>query len=243
MREAFVTVLVEPKALLREGLVRILRSAHFHILNSTVSLDESIMETLAQHESVLLIIGSGVDPDSATRQIELFRKGQRTGRVVVLADHYDASDVISAFRAGASAYLVQVTTSDALIKSLELVMLGETIMPRDIVSTILDRGYETIPQEITTNVEALTEAALDHAPHLSVQEKRILRFLVEGFSNKAIARTIDIAEATVKVHIKAILRKARVKNRTQAAVWAMNRGDLNSEANGHHYGLSPQGNA
>jgi hypothetical protein len=75
MRGAFVTVLVEPKALLREGLVRILRSARFHILNSTVSLDESIMETLAQHESVLLIVGSGIDPDSATRQIELFRKG------------------------------------------------------------------------------------------------------------------------------------------------------------------------
>jgi two-component system nitrate/nitrite response regulator NarL len=216
-------------------------AARFHILNSTVSLDESIMETLAQHESVLLIVGSGIDPDSATRQIELFRKGQRTGRVVVLADHYDASDVISAFRAGASAYLVNVTTS-ALIKSLELVMLGETIMPRDIVSSFVDRGYETNPQEIIANVEALTKAALDHAPHLSVQEERILRFLVEGHSNKVIARKINIAEATVKAHIKAILRKVRVQNRTQAAVWAMNRKDLNSKANGYDNGLSPQQN-
>ena len=48
--------------------------------------------------------------------------------------------------------------------------------------------------------------------------------LIEGDSNKSIARKIDIAEATVKVHVKAILRKIRVQNRTQAAIWAMNNG-------------------
>ena len=221
MRDALV---VEPKPLLREGLVRILRSARFPIVNSAVSLDETIMETLAQHESLLLVIGSGVDPHSATKQIELFKKGQRTGRVVVLADHYDASDVISAFRTGASAYLVKVTPI-ALIKSLELVMLGETIMPGDILRSILDRRHEATPKEIIVNEAALAEVALDHAPHLSVQEKRILGFLVEGYSNKVIAHRIDIAETTVKAHIKAILRKVRVQNRTQAAVWAMNKGE------------------
>jgi two-component system, NarL family, nitrate/nitrite response regulator NarL len=49
-----------------------------------------------------------------------------------------------------------------------------------------------------------------------------MRCLINGDSNKAIARKIDITEATVKVHIKAILRKIRVHNRTQAAIWAMN---------------------
>ena len=148
----------------------------------------------------------------------------------MLADHYHASDVISAFRAGASGYLVKVTTSDALIKSLELVMLGETIMPGEIVPSILDHGYEAIPPECSGNQNSLTEPGSDHVPHLSGQEKRVLRFLVEGYSNKVIARRIDIAEATVKVHIKAILRKVRVQNRTQAAVWAMNRGGLASDA-------------
>jgi DNA-binding NarL/FixJ family response regulator len=232
MRDAYVTVLVEPKALVREGLVRILRSARFHILLSTASMDESVEETLARREAVLLILGSGVDPISAIRQIELFRKEQPRGRIVVLADHYFASDVISALRAGASAYLVKVTTSDALIKCLELVMLGETIMPGDIVPSILDRGYEVIPPEISVNHELLAEPGLDHVPHLSGQEKRVLRFLVDGYSNKVIARRIDIAEATVKVHIKAILRKVRVQNRTQAAVWAMNKGGLNFDSDG-----------
>jgi two-component system nitrate/nitrite response regulator NarL len=64
------------------------------------------------------------------------------------------------------------------------------------------------------------------APHLSPREQSILRCLIEGDSNKRIARKIDIAESTVKVHVKAILRKIRVQNRTQAAIWAMNNGSL-----------------
>ena len=70
------------------------------------------------------------------------------------------------------------------------------------------------------------------APQLSPREKSILRCLIEGDSNKSIARKIDIAEATVKVHVKAILRKIRVQNRTQAAIWAMNHGTLAVAQNG-----------
>jgi two-component system nitrate/nitrite response regulator NarL len=60
------------------------------------------------------------------------------------------------------------------------------------------------------------------APLLSVREKCILRCVFEGCSNKRIARKIDITEATVKAHVKAIFRKLHVSNRTQAAIWAMN---------------------
>ena len=59
-------------------------------------------------------------------------------------------------------------------------------------------------------------------PQLSAREKSILRSLIEGASNKSIARKFDLAEATVKVHVKAILRKIQVQNRTQAAIWGMN---------------------
>src|SRR5439155_27058982 len=69
------------------------------------------------------------------------------------------------------------------------------------------------------------------APQLSPREKAILRCLIEGDSNKCIARKIDIAEATVKVHVKAILRKIRVHNRTQAAIWWVNHGSLIRPAN------------
>ena len=59
---------------------------------------------------------------------------------------------------------------------------------------------------------------------LSEREEQILRDLVKGLSNKIIARKLDIAEATVKVHMKSVLRKIRVANRTQAAIWALENG-------------------
>jgi two-component system nitrate/nitrite response regulator NarL len=61
-----------------------------------------------------------------------------------------------------------------------------------------------------------------HWPQLSEREIDVLRGLMVGASNKAIARVLKITEATVKVHLRAVLRKIRVNNRTQAAIWATN---------------------
>ena len=59
---------------------------------------------------------------------------------------------------------------------------------------------------------------------LSPREMQILRHLLDGDSNKLIGKHLDITEATVKVHLKSLLRKIGVANRTQAAIWAMNNG-------------------
>ena len=64
------------------------------------------------------------------------------------------------------------------------------------------------------------------SPHLSARQTAILRCLIEGDSNKVIARKMKIADATVKVHVKTILRKIRVDNRTQAAIWAIRNSPL-----------------
>jgi len=115
---------------------------------------------------------------------------------------------------------------DAFVKSIELVMMGETVFPPAFLSSSApaiksDHRSRTTPVAETERTIIVTaeDAA---APQLSPRELVILRCLIEGNSNKGIARKIDIAEATVKVHVKAILRKIRVQNRTQAAIWGMN---------------------
>jgi two-component system nitrate/nitrite response regulator NarL len=86
-------------------------------------------------------------------------------------------------------------------------------------------GNQQIPS-MTTSPTLLGEPSIEadehHSPKLSLRETCILRCLISGDSNKTIARNYSIAEATVKVHVKAILRKIRVRNRTQAAIWALN---------------------
>jgi two-component system nitrate/nitrite response regulator NarL len=226
MRQTFGVALVEPNVLLREGLVRILNAGPFRIITMAASIDDYFLSRLSQARSVLLVIGNGGNPDDTARQIALFKENQGSGRVVVLADHYQLSDVASALRAGANGYITKVTTCDAFVKTLELVMLGETIVPSEILSFIFAHYYEANNLKVEADAQRPGEAVSHDARPLSSQEARIMCHLVAGLSNKLIARKINITEATVKVHVKAILRKIRVQNRTQAVVWAIHNGSF-----------------
>lgn len=251
-REPIRTVLVGPSALLREGLARILSVAHFRILASVSSVDDPILSALPEDQPVLLIIDVSDDFESSLGQIESFKKRYAAGRVAVLANQQQLTEIVSAYRAGANAYLVKVATCDTFIKSLELVMLGVTLFPPEILTFISDRqdrfrnGHaayakydadderaedddnddedsEVVAAEVGTNGH-MVQAATGYTPRLSARQQAILGCLIQGDSNKTIARKMAITEATVKVHVKAILRKIRVHNRTQAAIWAMNTG-------------------
>jgi len=235
MRRSFETVLVGPSALVREGLTRILCAANFHIVDSVRCIDDADLSSLTQ--PILLIIDSGDDPGAAVEQVGRFKERHSAARIAMLADHYRIDHVVSALKAGADAYFVRVTNWDAFIKSLELVMLGETILPSALLPFVLNhdgrREDDAIGHDFGENAEAPQETEHDSTPHLSAREQCILHYLIEGHSNKAIARKINIAVATVKVHVKTILRKIRVQNRTQAAIWAINNGSLiGSTANG-----------
>jgi DNA-binding NarL/FixJ family response regulator len=224
-RQSFAIILIGKSILLREGLARILRSANFRILASVSSADDLLSRKVQLHHPLFLVIHTGDDRDTALEQIKLFRNQHPEGRIAIVADHYRLSELVAAFQAGANGYFVDVMACDVFIKSVELVMMGETIFPPAFLSLVLDpkggRLAQTRPRDENNHATPIgTEDT--PAPHLSTREKLILSGLIEGDSNKIIARKIHIAEATVKVHVKAILRKTRVKNRTQAAIWGMN---------------------
>jgi two-component system nitrate/nitrite response regulator NarL len=180
---------------------------------------------------MFLIVYTGEDFDAAVEQIERLRDRHPGARIAIVADHYRPDELVSAFRAGANGYLVDVMTCDVFIRSIELVMMGETIFPPAFLSFVLNPDGNRLDAAVSRDENDLVTTEDTIGPQLSPQEKSILRCLIEGDSNKCIARKIDIAEATVKVHVKAILRKIRVQNRTQAAIWGMNNGSLARPAN------------
>jgi two-component system nitrate/nitrite response regulator NarL len=98
--------------------------------------------------------------------------------------------------------------------------MGEAVLPTYLMTLLLDM----IP--VSGELESQDKAGVGREwsdatlPKLSTREAEILHCLTEGAPNKIIARKLDVAEATVKVHIKAILRKIGAANRTQAAMWA-----------------------
>jgi two-component system, NarL family, nitrate/nitrite response regulator NarL len=232
-RQPFSIVLIGPHALLREGLTHILSSAHFRVVASTASLEDLAATTPARSEPFFLVIQSNGDADIALPQIRRFKKQYPDGRVAVLGSRDRSGEMVAAFQAGANVYFDSQEKSDAFIKALELVMLGETILPPELLFYVRhpqgEEQYRRIEHYQSESEPRMTTVAEGDWPQLSFRENCILRCIVEGASNKVIARRIDITEATVKVHVKAILRKLRVSNRTQAAIWAMKHAGQDSE--------------
>src|SRR5438094_2149960 len=239
-RQSFSTILIGKRILRREGLAGILHSADFRILAS-VSCADDLLASKLQQQQLFIVVHTGDDFSVAIEQIELFRERHPGGRIAVVADHYRLDELVSALRAGANGYFADVMTCDAFIKSMELLMMGHAIFP-PALSFVLDSEGDDLGKEVghpgeaapgDENNQAILVTTDDaFAPQLSPREKSILRCLIKGDSNKCIARKIDIAEATVKVHVKAILRKIRVQNRTQAAVWGMNNESVARPLNG-----------
>ncbi len=213
-RRAFATALVGPNFLLLEGLKGILSAVGFRVVAAASRVNDLVLGAELQSQPILLVVDAGDDLRSAVGHIELFKERHETGRVVVLADPGQQSEIPAVFRAGANGYLFMGLTLEPFIKALELVMLGETVLPKAILPLILERQDEMVP----------AKAPEDFALQFSRRERLILRHLAEGLTNKVIATEIGIAQATVKAHVKSILFKIGVINRTQAAIWAMNNG-------------------
>lgn len=120
------------------------------------------------------------------------------------------------FAAGASGYLLENISRDTLGKSLTLVGAGGKVFPPELAPYISNFAVKS--------AEPANGATFPNELRLSGRELEILHCLTRGQSNKAIGQTLEIAEATVKVHVKRILRKIHASNRTQAALWAAARG-------------------
>jgi len=124
--------------------------------------------------------------------------------------------------AGADGYCLATLECAALIKSLELVMLGEIIFPSGLFLSAISKLSKRLEPLVIEQIRPIPKLLQSDRKTrmLSSREAEILRCLMHGAPNKVIARELDVAEATVKVHVKAILRKIQVSNRTQAAIWA-----------------------
>ena len=136
---------------------------------------------------------------------------------MVLADRVTIDGLRDALAAGIDGLLAKAVSPEALVQSLQLVMMGEKVYPTNLAALLTEAGAPA------------PEASLRG---LSAREQEILQLLVTGASNKLIAIRLGIAEATVKVHLKTLLRKLDVNNRTQAAIWAMTNGFSATPANG-----------
>jgi two-component system nitrate/nitrite response regulator NarL len=204
-------ILAGESGLFREGLKRVLNDRNLTVVGEVAQLADALAVLRSLKKGADLIVWD--QPEAPARELEALRQiavGYPGTRVVILADRMDATDAEMAAKAGASGLLPKNISTAALGLSLELVALGENLFTaplslwRPAPLAASDR-----PSPATISKDALTH-----------RQRQILEYLEAGLSNRAIASKLDVAEATVKVHVRALLTKINVDNRTQAALWA-----------------------
>ncbi len=131
-------------------------------------------------------------------------------RFVLLDAAFEIDTVIDAFRNGFDGCIIDSGASDLVAASLQLVALGQKVMPTEVAEILFDRHGDRPDEHVRLEDARLSERELE-----------VVAYLVRGATNKVISRSLNIAESTVKVHVKAVLRKLHLHNRTQAAIWGI----------------------
>lgn len=205
--------LISASDISREGLSNILNAEGFSVIERLEHVSD--LEAGKCQSGMLFILDS---PPLAQQcaDVEAIQAVTDKPVVVVLTEVFDLQSMVACFRAGAQGYIVKSIKALPLMAALKLAAMGERVLPSNLVD-VLDRRL-SIPRP-----PAAADASVE-AANLSPRELDVLCCLIAGFSNKVIARELSVCEATVKVHVKAILRKLKVNNRTQAAIWASSRG-------------------
>jgi two-component system nitrate/nitrite response regulator NarL len=225
-----VTV-IGSRTLFRAGLVDLLRAIGFNPIDEVDDIEQlkqRIGETPPDDILVISLVRGVEDVTSAIAEV---RTWIPAAKIVCLVPEFDLDAMRRCFAAGASGYLLESISRDALRESLRLVDAGEKVFPSELASQF---------PVLSSWIDSTHNAAL--APpesELSCREVEILQCLANGQSNKAIARNLEIAEATVKVHVKRILRKAHAMNRTQAALWGIAMGVASAPGLSHDEPAAP----
>ena len=208
-------LIIDPNKLFREGLRGLLSGTQFDVTHEASDLTEGL-EVVKTHDDVGIVILDFSDngSDGELQMVKQMRATNDDVKLVVLTNEMSARLLARALNAGADGYLLKSLSSKALVQSLRLVELGEKVFPTKLATMITSGQLDP----------TAAEARVSSVKGLSEREREILRCLLHGQSNKVIARQLDITEATVKVHLKAVLRKLNVSNRTQAAIWAISHG-------------------
>jgi len=201
--------------LFRESLVGLLTEHAIRVCwqASTVA---SLNRTDYDETTNIIILDISSDAGHMSEKIDAIRDEFKDSFVLALSDDLEIDTLAEAMKRGVSGYLLKEISGAALVQSLRLVLLGEKVFPSRLATYFVDDI-----QFSTTKDNAWTEA---NPGPLSSREKQILACLVAGSPNKVIASQLGIADATVKVHLKTILRKINAQNRTQAAIWAISHG-------------------
>ncbi|MAI08943.1 MAG: DNA-binding response regulator [Magnetococcales bacterium] len=198
-------LIVDDHALIREGVTSLLDSEQFTVIGEAGDGDVAIEKYNELKPDVVLMDLKMPNMSGLDAAKEILAQDP-DAKIVMLSVELTEADLMRAVDLSVKGYLLKTSNSEALNHALNLVLSGESVFPSEALIRGMNNRHQA--QEVG----------------LTPREEEILRYIARGESNKGIARSLDVTEGTIKVHIKAILKKLDMNNRTQAAIYAYERG-------------------
>jgi len=211
-------LLIDDHTLFRVGLQGLLENRNIEVVASLGDGNEGIRLAEELNPDIILLDMRMPEPDGIT-VLRRLRERNLDMLVVILTTSTDENDLVESLRNGANGYLLKDMEPDALVQSLRDVQAGRTVVAPELAGSlarVVQGGGEPEKPPVEESDDPFAE--------LTPRETEILTFLANGQSNKAIARDLGISDGTVKLHVKAILRKLGVHSRVEAAVIAVEQG-------------------
>ena len=213
MDQAIRVLLVDDHALFRSGIKALLqRQKDFEVVGEASDGLEGIKRAKSLKPDVVLL-DLHMPGISGRDAVRLIVEELPETKVVMLTVSEDAEDLLETLQAGAHGYLLKNIDTSYFLDAIRNAAEGEAVMS-PLMTAKLMQSVRAAPA---------AAPAIDKE-RLSPREREILAFLAHGASNKEIARTLDLAESTVKIHMQSILKKLNLVSRVQAAVYAVEHG-------------------
>jgi two-component system nitrate/nitrite response regulator NarL len=207
-------MVVDDHTLFRRGLVALLASdSSLAVVGEASDAGEAVRKATTLQPDVILL-DNHLPGVTGIQALPGLKDAAPGARIILLTVSEDEQDLQAALRAGAHGYLLKTIEGDLLAQAIHRAMRGEPVISSEMTGKLVSAFQSS------TTPPAPAQPPRDPLALLSAREQQVLEQIALGASNKEIARTLAIAETTVKIHVQHILRKLDLTSRVQAAVFA-----------------------
>jgi two-component system nitrate/nitrite response regulator NarL len=206
-------LVVDDHTLFRRGLVALLAGDRsLAVAGEASDAGEAVRQAAALQPDVILL-DNHLPGATGIQALPGLKEAAPRARIILLTVSEDEQDLQAALRGGAHGYLLKTIEGDLLAQAIHRAMRGEAVVSQELTGKLVSAFQ-------TSSAPPVSAPLPDPLAQLSAREQQVLEQIARGASNKEIARTLQIAETTVKIHVQHILRKLDLTSRVQAAVFA-----------------------
>lgn len=209
VNEKSTILLIDDHPMLRNGVKQLISLESSLQVIGEAGDGKTGIQIAEEQDPDLILLDLNMPGMNGFETLDELRKRELSGRIILFTVSNYSDDLVNALKRGADGYLLKDMEPEELIVALKEAASGKLVVSPTLASVLAESLRDNTTQD-DNNITSLTPREAD-----------ILELISQGLSNKMITRKLDIAESTVKVHVKHLLKKLNLKSRVEAAVWVL----------------------